>query len=108
MKPILFCLSFFLFSAANGFSQAVAEFKVAGNCGMCENRIETALDVKGVKSADWNVETKMVSVKYNPEKITEQELMKLVAAAGHDTEKAKADNVVYNNLHGCCQYPRIK
>ena len=33
------------------------EFKVAGNCEMCEKRIEKAANsVKGVKSAEWHAD----------------------------------------------------
>ena len=30
---------------------------VNGNCGMSEERIENALDIKGIKFADWSQET---------------------------------------------------
>ena len=44
---------------------------------MCEERIENALDIKGVKFADWSVETKMCTVKFNPEVISEKKFIKL-------------------------------
>ena len=43
---------------------------------MCEKRIETALDVKGVNFADWDRQTKEILIKYNPRIITEEELHK--------------------------------
>ena len=33
------------------------KFHVYGVCEMCKNRIETALDVKGIRLADWNIKT---------------------------------------------------
>ena len=33
------------------------KFQVNGVCEMCKNRIETALDVKGIRLADWNIKT---------------------------------------------------
>lgn len=82
---------------------------VYGNCGMCERRIENALaNVKGMHSADWDVETKVLSVQYDNEIITLDEIKKKVAAAGHDTDKFRAEKKVYDQLPGCCQYERPK
>ena len=42
------------------------EFKVYGNCGMCETRIEkAALSVNGVSKADWNKETEKLAVVFD-------------------------------------------
>jgi periplasmic mercuric ion binding protein len=81
-----------------------ATIKVEGNCGMCKDRIENALSVKGIKSADWNVKTKMLTVVYVPAKISEQQIHKIIAKAGHDTDKVKATKEDYEGLHGCCKY----
>jgi copper chaperone CopZ len=81
-----------------------AQFKVNGVCGMCKNRIETALDVKGVKNAVWDTKTHLVSVTYVPSVITERQLHERVAAVGHDTELVKAPDAVYQKLPGCCRY----
>lgn len=81
-----------------------AEFKVFGNCGMCKSRIEKALKVKPVKSAKWNKETKMVKVAYVEDAITIEDMQKIVAAIGHDTEKFKAPDDVYADLPKCCLY----
>lgn len=83
-------------------------FKVSGNCEMCKERIEYALDVKGVSSADWNVETKMITVVYNPKKITEDKIHELISKAGYETEKKEADAGAYDKLPGCCQYDKTQ
>ncbi len=82
------------------------EFKVFGNCGMCKSRIEKALNVDGVESAKWDKETKMASVVFNSEKISEDKLHQLAAEVGHDTEKVTAKDETYSKLHGCCKYER--
>jgi periplasmic mercuric ion binding protein len=79
-------------------------FKVYGNCGMCKKNIESALEIKGVKSAVWNVETKMIEVVYLPEIITEDKIHEAIAKAGYDTDKVKARDEDYKRLHTCCQY----
>jgi mercuric ion binding protein len=81
-----------------------ADIKVYGNCGMCKERIETALDTKGVKQAKWDPTTKNLNVVYVPTKITEQQICDIVAKAGHDTDKSKAKDEVYAKLPFCCLY----
>ncbi|HEY0743723.1 MAG TPA: cation transporter [Chryseosolibacter sp.] len=81
-----------------------ANIKVFGNCGMCKERIETALDQTGIKVATWDTKTKNLEVVYNPKKITEQRIHELIAEVGHDTEKVKAKNDVYGKLPFCCLY----
>ncbi|KAA3641342.1 MAG: cation transporter [Bacteroidetes bacterium] len=84
-------------------------FKVFGNCGMCKSRIEGALkDVKGVQFSSWDTDTKMLEVHFDASLITIEKIHQKVAAVGHDTEKVRAEDEVYNNLHGCCQYERAK
>lgn len=81
-------------------------FTVSGNCEMCKETIESAVDVKGVVSANWNMDTHVMTVVYNPAKITEEKIHALIAASGYDTDKKKANEKVYKNLPGCCQYTR--
>lgn len=89
------------------FAQSKTDsIKVLGNCGMCKKRIETALKVPGVTSADWNVKSKMLTVNYEPSKLTLNEVQQKIADAGHDTPKYKATDAVYSKLPGCCQYER--
>lgn len=103
---ILICF-FFLFKGA--FAQTTkTSFQVAGVCDMCKERIENALDIKGVKIATWSVETKICNVTYNAEKITEQQMHKILASVGHDTQKCRANDDVYNNLYHCCHYKRAE
>ncbi|KAB2867497.1 MAG: cation transporter [Bacteroidales bacterium] len=81
-------------------------FKVAGNCDMCKTRIEKAAKVEGVTKASWDSEKQLLTVMYNPEKIKTDDIQKKVAEVGHDTEKFKADDKVYNKLPSCCKYQR--
>jgi len=107
---IALMLFFTMFTALSADAQSKntqsATFKVWGNCGMCKKTIENSLKIKGVSKADWNMETKMITVVYNPKKISLAQIHKKIAAAGYDTELETASNKVYNNLHGCCQYER--
>lgn len=83
-------------------------FKVWGACGMCKTRIEKTALAEGVKTASWESKTQMLTITYNPAKTGKEALSKKLAAVGHDTEKFKAPDEVYNSLPGCCHYERQK
>lgn len=83
-------------------------FKVWGNCGMCKKTIEKSLKIDGIFKADWNRESKMITVSYDPLKISLDDIQKRIADAGYDNDGYKADSVKYNGLHSCCQYERTK
>lgn len=98
----------FILISFTAFSQKAkvetVNFKVYGNCTQCKERIEDALDAKGIKKADWNIETKQMEIVYVPAKITLEQIHNLIAKAGHDTELSKAVDSVYKTLPDCCLY----
>lgn len=81
-----------------------AKFKALGNCGMCQKRIEKSLKIKEVSAASWDKKSNMLTVKSDDSAITLDSLQQRVAAVGHDTEKFKAPDSVYDELPGCCLY----
>lgn len=81
-------------------------FKVWGNCEMCKETIEGSLKVDGVTKADWDVDSKVMTVTYDNSKITLDQIQKNVASVGYDNEKYKGDDHAYTDLPGCCQYDR--
>jgi len=84
-----------------------AMVKVYGNCEMCKNRIEEAAKSEiGVISADWNIDSKMLHLEFDPEKVSLGTVEKAIAAVGHDTEHYRAPDNVYDELPGCCLYDR--
>ena len=98
-----------VFSLLSGFyfSQTITtSFFVNGKCDMCKERIENALDVKGINFANWDEETKICKVTFKSKHITEDEIQQILAEAGHDTPLHKATEKAYNNLHRCCYYTR--
>jgi periplasmic mercuric ion binding protein len=96
------------FAQDNGHGKTVSTktetIKVSGNCGSCKSRIEKAAKMDGVSKADWNKDTKLLTLVYDPSKVSSDDVQKKIAAVGHDTEKYKADNKTYKSLPGCCQY----
>lgn len=91
---------------AQSIKSQTESFKVWGNCGMCKKTIENSLKISGVSKAEWNKETKMMTVTYNSKKITLAQIHKNIASVGYDTELETAYDEVYNKLHGCCKYER--
>jgi len=108
MKKILLLLSIFVSLQLSAQTKKTIDTKifVNGICGMCEDRIENVLDVKGIKLANWDEDSKMCRIVYRQDLISEEKIHQILADAGHDTKKVKATKEVYDNLHHCCKYKR--
>ena len=104
-KAILMLLAVFFAALTNAQSVKTATIEVSGNCGMCKKRIESAIKTD-VQSANWSSTTKKLVVTYDPAKTSPEKIQEKIAAAGHDTEKKKAEAKAYDKLPGCCQYDR--
>lgn len=77
---------------------------VRGNCEMCQERIETNVRlINGVKSAQWDVESKMLSVRYDSTLTNELAVETICARVGHATKTRSSDNKVVSELPECCQ-----
>lgn len=101
-------LSFLLLAIA---SIATAQTKteqinVSGECGMCQSTIEKAAKTAGASYAVWDVDAKVLTVKYNSTTTNTAKIEKAVAKAGYDTKNVKATDEAYKSLNGCCQYDR--
>ncbi|MDO4727786.1 MAG: metal transporter [Bacteroidota bacterium] len=84
------------------------EITVNGNCDMCKKRIEkAAYSVKGVKLAQWYQDHQDVHLIIDERKTNIDMVCKAIAEAGHDTDRVKADDEVYERLHHCCLYERL-
>ncbi len=107
MKYILVCLILFsihtTIQAQSGKDSSIT-IKVFGNCEQCKARIEKALKIKGVSNAVWNIETKLLLLRYNPVVISIDKIHQKMADVGHDTELKKAKDKTYNALPECCLY----
>lgn len=92
------------------FSPAMAQTQdtsmmVNGVCGMCEYVIESAvLDLEGAEVAEWNKDTKVLSLRYDSEKLDLQQISDAVTLSGYDTEYNTATDSAYYSLHKCCYY----
>ncbi len=73
-------------------------------CGMCKDRIEGELNyVKGIRFAELDVASKELTLKYNSEQISLDEIRKKVTEIGYDADGLKADPKAQTELPACCQ-----
>ena len=98
-------------TAANGLFAQTAEtgkkyvdIKTSAVCGHCKKAIETAVtSVDGVKSATVDLDTKIVTVKYDVEKTNVDALKTAIVNIGYDADEIPADVKAYDNLSPCCK-----
>jgi periplasmic mercuric ion binding protein len=93
---------------SSGYSQdkknAEIKIKTSAVCGMCKDRIEQGLAFeKGIRDVSLDVETKIATVKYNPSKITPDEIRKAISKLGYDADEVLADKTAYDKLPKCCK-----
>jgi len=69
VKKILLILFLFSLGAetqAKVIKDTTVYFKVRGACEMCKERIEETAKIKGVRSASWDVNSKILTLNYTP------------------------------------------
>lgn len=87
-------------------NQQTVTAKVKGNCGMCKKTIENAGNEKNISSVVWNADSETATINFDPNKTTEEAILKKIAQAGYDNESFRAPDDVYAKLHECCLYER--
>lgn len=80
-------------------------FRVEGACGMCAERIEQTAIKKGkAQSANYDLDTKMLTVSIDESVTGISEVKWEIAQSGHTNGSFAAPEDVYNDLPMCCQY----
>lgn len=109
MKNLILIIAV-LFSANSTFSQTkkgkyeTASIQTSAECGACKERLEGMMNyTKGVKFAELDLETKKLTVKFNPKVITLAELKKKIADIGYDADEVKANPEAQEKLPACCK-----
>ena len=109
MKKLMFL--FVALTLAQGLSAQEKRSKLetvviptSAECGDCKDRIEEGLNyTKGVKFAELDLETKKVTVKFVPTKITLQQVKEKISSIGYDADEVKAIPEAVQKLPACCQ-----
>ncbi len=80
------------------------QIKTSAVCNMCKKTIEKDLAFeKGVKSAELNVATQMLTVSYFPKKTNPDKIRKAVSKTGYDADNVQAEAKSYEKLDECCK-----
>lgn len=105
MKTMMFSLFFVLMSTVSfGQKMMTSQIQTNAQCGDCKERIEGKLNyTKGIKFAELDDQTKIVTIKYDPNKISLQTIKETIAKIGYDADEVKAAQEDVEKLPKCCQ-----
>lgn len=85
-------------------SKETATILTSAVCGMCKERIETAMAYhKGVLDADLDLKSKILTVTYNTKHTNLATIKKLISLTGYDADEVPADSGAYEKLPSCCK-----
>ncbi len=106
MRTFIFLLSLLISTCSFAQVKSIQTntIHVSGNCGECKERIENAADIKGVKLAQWDAKTNILTVTFREDKVTALQIIQAIVAAGHDIDSLKASDAAYAKLPACCKY----
>lgn len=98
---------FFMSNAINAQTSIYKNFveiKTSAVCGSCKATIEQAVNaVEGVISASLDVKSKVVTVVYDADKTSFENIKHAITASGYDADELTADPEAYDHLDGCCK-----
>jgi periplasmic mercuric ion binding protein len=87
-------------------ANAHTEFWVRGNCDMCKETIEEAVQATpGVASAMYDLDAHTLNVNFDSTKVTIPQLHAACAGAGYETKTQPAEVAAYADLPKCCKKP---
>lgn len=107
MRKLLIVIAFLGITgslAAQTEGKQFVEIKTSAQCGMCKATIEKAVgNIEGVKVAELDLATKIISVKYDAAKTNTEAIQTAITASGYDADAIPADAKAYEGLHSCCK-----
>ena len=83
------------------------EIQTSAVCDMCKEIIidKNLVFEKGLKFAEMDVETGMLTVRYRNDRTSAEHIRNLISNLGYSADSVKADPIAYDNLHFCCKKP---
>jgi mercuric ion binding protein len=81
------------------------EIQTSAVCDMCKELIidKNLVFEKGLKYAEMDVETGVLTVKYRNDRTSAAHIRNLISDLGYSADSVLADPVAYDNLHFCCK-----
>jgi copper chaperone len=91
-----------LFTVAMFAKDASVDIKTNITCGGCVNSIETGLkDVDGIDKITANVETKVITIAYNDEKVSTADLTTKISDIGYTAELVEGGKTINTEPKAC-------
>lgn len=103
---MLFFIVLIIFLTSCKNSVVETQVQVYGVCDVAKKKIDSAAQLDGVIEANWNEESKLLTIKYDSTKVSLDNILKNVALAGFDNERYFADDYAYEQLPDSCKYER--
>ena len=110
IKSILVIGMLMIISASKVSAQSTAEIKIktSATCDMCKETIEKNLAFeKGIKESVLDVNSKIVTVTYNPEKTSPEKIRLAISKIGYDADDVPADPKGFKKLDECCKKGKV-
>ncbi len=80
------------------------QIQTTAECGMCKDRIEEAMYYhKGIKLAELEMPSKILTVKYKPGKTSPEAIRAAISELGYGADEVVADKQAYDALPNCCK-----
>lgn len=80
------------------------QIKTNAICGECKERLEDAMYmIKGVKKANLDLETKIMTVEFKTNKTNVDEIKQAIVNTGYDADDLKANTEARSDLPYCCK-----
>jgi periplasmic mercuric ion binding protein len=94
--------------SAQEATTAEIKIKTSAVCNMCKETIERNLAFeKGIKKSTLDVNSKILTVTYNPEKITPENIRLAISKIGYDADDVAANPKAYKKLDDCCKKGKV-
>ena len=106
----LILIVFFVTAEKTQAQSTTAEVKIktSATCDMCKETIEKNLAFeKGIKKSVLDVDTKVLTVTYNPEKTSPEKIRLAISKIGYDADDVPADEKAYKKLDDCCKKGKV-
>jgi copper chaperone CopZ len=100
----LVIMAFITGCSAQPQKEEVVKIKTSAICGMCKDRIEKGLkSEKGINDVSLDIETKIVTVKFEGTKTNSDKIREKISQLGYDADNLPADKTAYDKLPACCK-----
>lgn len=87
-----------------GIGNQYAEFETKAECANCEVLLQDKLlAIKGIKSVTLDLDSEVISVRYNGNQVDENEIKTAILAAGFSVDGEKGYKEPRKNLPDCCK-----